>query len=820
MARMSIVDLLERGAAVVVVGAVGLSCLLIGGVHASSHALLLSLVAVAALCDIAARVRRGRPLSVPVLALPVLVGILLTTVQLLPLPRDLRRLLSPDSVDRLDRLQPLLDTDVAATLRPVLAFDPPEAALALVRLLFALFVVVVVADRARHRDGRARLWRGVLAIAFLFGFIAVFSSAVGTSRVFDIVGIPVNPNHRARVLGALGLLCLGRALTLRPRVEAAWFAVGGTLCTLLVPVTGSRGGVVALVAGALALGFATRRHDDGDTKSRSLRGSLVAGGVALVALAGGAWVVAGEDRLVGMAEETLAHPERLKLFLWEPSLRVGVSQPVLGVGNNGFGVGFPAVLGPGELDATLTYTHAENIILQTLADHGLVGGFLVLFAVLVVTVTVVRRGTTPAELAAAPALVFLLLGDLVDFVLELPVGIGLCAVALGLLAGRLSAAQSPLFSLRPMAAVGALVGIVAVGGFAAFVGVAGWRAELDDALRNTPVAGRPAALQRALALHPSDATYATLLAVEARRRRQPAEALRWANRALVVWPAFREAHLEAARALAVSGRLPQAMLEYREAARALLDSAWLREVASRTPDVLERRRALPQPETAAAVAALCELLVREKRPDEARVCFDDVVQRADATAAQRRRALGLAFDAGDIGAATALLAQLVPAGVLPDGEDARLGARLRAAVDGDDAALELSSRWLAKARDPLPLLEWRLATLRAHDRSDEAATTLERMLPLVRSLKQRQGLELSLVEVLWKRGDWARALQQIEQTLARAPRDPALLAQKALLEIELGRDRAARTTLDRLRAAAPADKRIAEIERRLQATAR
>jgi O-antigen ligase/tetratricopeptide (TPR) repeat protein len=823
VSRFSIVDLLERTAAVVVVVAVGLSCLLIGGVHATSHALLLGLAVVAAVVDVAARVRRRHPLAVPVTVLPFVVGAALTTLALSPLPHGLRALISPDSVDRLDRLAPLLSPDAAALLRPVLAFDPPEAALALVRLLFALVVVVVVADRARHRDGRARLWRGVLVIAFIVGFAVVFAYATGVARLGDVFGIPVNVNHRARVLGVLGLLCLGRALTLRPRVEAAWFAVGGSLCTLLVPVTASRGGVVALVVGAVALGVVVQRRDAEKTAPRSLRTLLVAAvvpvAVPVLAVVVGALVVAGEDRVWGMAEETLARPDRIKTFLWEPALRVATEHPVTGVGNNGFGVAFPGVLGPGELDATLTYTHAENLVLQTLADHGLVGGFCVLFAVLVVVVAVLRHLKSPAELAAVPALVFVVTGDVFDFVLELPVGIGLTAVALGFVGGRLTGHRPPLVSLRPALAGGALVVLATVGAGAAWVGIGGWRADIDDALRMTPIAARPAALQRALALHPSDATYATQLAIEARRRRQPGEALRFANRALVVWPSFRDAHLEAARALAVGGRLPQAMLEYREAARATLDRALVREITQRTTDVEQRRRALPQPETAPALAALCEVLVGEKRLAEARACFDDVVAKPDVAVAQLRRAFVLAFDAGDLDASRALLVRLVPDGAVPDGEDARLGARLRAAVDGDDAALQASAAWVGAARDPLPLLEWRLATQRALGRLEDATTTVERMLANARSLRQRQSLEMTLVELWVKRGEWARALRQLEQTLARNPRDAAVLAQKALVEVELDRDGDARATLERLRAVAPGDKRILTIEQRLQTSA-
>jgi O-antigen ligase/tetratricopeptide (TPR) repeat protein len=813
VARISTADVMERGAAVVAVAVVGVACLLLAGIHAPVHAGLFVVAVVAAVVDIGARLVRGRRLHLPLLALPLVVGVALTVVSLVPLPHAVRALLSPEGTDRLDRLLPLLDVDAAALVRPVLAFDPPESALALVRLLWALLVVVVVADRARHRDGRALVWRTVLVVAFVVGFATVFAFAVGGARVADVIGLPVNDNHRARVLGALGLLCLGRAFTLRPRVEAAWFAVAGTLCTLLVMMTGSRGGFLALAFGVIALAVVVQR---GTEAGRSLRGALLAAGGAVVALVAGAVVMAGETRLVGMAEETLENPQRIKTFLWEPSLRVAVEEPIVGVGNNGFGVAFPAVLGPGELDATLTYTHAENIVLQTLADHGLVGGGLVLLSVLVVAVIALRTLRKPAERATLPALVFLLVGDAVDFALETPAGLGLAAVAVGITAGRLAGASSAKASWSPRGSALALVVVVVVGCFAAVVAVRDWRPTIDDALATTPIAGRPAALQRALARHPSDATYATLLAIEARRRRQPAEALRWSNRALVVWPAFREAHLEAARALAVAGRLEQAMGEYREAARVLLDRALLDEIAKRSPDLATRRLALPEPLAAARLALLCEGLRREKRIAEARGCFAEVVALPDAGPREFRSAITLALEAQETTTATAVLARLVPSDRRPDGEDARLAARVVAGAEGEARALAVSTTWLPTAREPAPLLQWRLAAQQKAGLLDDAVATLEALLPLARGLRERQNVELQLVEVWLRQGAYARALTQLERTVARAPRDPALLAQKALVEVELGRIDDARATLDRLRLVAPGDRRVGAVEQRLQ----
>jgi tetratricopeptide (TPR) repeat protein len=216
---------------------------------------------------------------------------------------------------------------------------------------------------------------------------------------------------------------------------------------------------------------------------------------------------------------------------------------------------------------------------------------------------------------------------------------------------------------------------------------------------------------------------------------------------------------------------------------------------------------------------VCDVVLAEKRRTEGRACYAAVVELADATPAHLRRALTLALDDEDATTATTLLTRLVPAGSAPDGDDAALAARTRAMVDGDVAALDATTPWLATARAPQPLLEWRLKTQRAVGRLDDAVATLERLLPLSRGGAQRQRQEMQLVDLLVKQGAEARALAQLERTLSRSPRDAAVLAQKALVEVALDRIDDATATLARLRAVAPGDARIDTIAKRLQRSA-
>ncbi|MDP2340173.1 MAG: O-antigen ligase family protein [Deltaproteobacteria bacterium] len=802
-----------QGSVVVVVAVVGLACVLLAGIQAAVHVALFAGAVLALVLLAVDRVRRRRPVRVSVLALPLVVGALLTTFSLLPLPHGLRAFLSAESTDRIDRLALLLAPENAARILPVLAFDPPEAALALLRLLFGVVVVVVCAHQSRERRERSLVNRSILVVAFVVGGAVLFASAVGIPRFFEIVGVPVNPNHRARVCGALALLCLGRALTLRPRVEASWFAVGGVLCALLVFVTMSKGGIAAFAVGVVTLVAVVVR---GSEQSRLAR--------LMTPVAGAAVVVAGlfflgERGVSALAMETLEHPERLKTFLWEPASRLPAGELLVGVGNNGFGVAFPSVLAPGELDATLTYSHAENTVLQTLADHGVVGGGLLLLIVFGLGVVVVRTLKTPGELAALPAVVFLLVGDVFDFVLETPAGIGLMAIALGLLAGRLAAHRSAFVSVTRRPIVAVVVVVVALwGALAAPTAVRGWRYTLDDDLVDVPLAERAAFLERALAAHPSDATYATLLALEARRRRDPQAALRFSNRAMVLWPAFYTAHLEAARALFVMQRPRQAMLEYREVWRVTGSRGVVAEIVQRTPDAALRRLALPQPERAVDVDVLCDALVREKRSIEARACADDAAALPDASDVHRRRAIELALAAGDLVDASEGIARLKAP---HDGDEAVLAARVQAAIEGTPAALTTSSTWIAGAKNARPLLEWRLREQRSAGLYDDAEATIGLLRPLSRTPAQATGYDLALVDVRQKRGDPVGALAALRNALSARPRELALLLAKVKLETASGDLVGASATVRQMRSiAAVDDKQVLAAEALLQAIER
>lgn len=252
------------------------------------------------------------------------------------------------------------------------------------------------------------------------------------------------------------------------------------------------------------------------------------------------------------------------------------------------------------------------------------------------------------------------------------------------------------------------------------------------------------------------------------------------------------------------------MLEYREVWRVTGSRGVVAEVVQRTPDAELRRLALPQPERAADVDVLCDVLVREKRSIEARACADDTAALPDATDAHRRRSIELALAAGDLVDASAGIAELKAP---HDGDEAVLAARVQAAVEGTSAALTTSSTWIAGAKNAKPLLEWRLREQRSAGLYDDAEATLAVLRPTARSAAQASDYDLALIDVRQKRGDTLGALQALERALATRPRDPGLLLARLQLELSAGQLGDALATLRRMKLVAPDDRRTAQAEK-------
>jgi O-antigen ligase len=182
--------------------------------------------------------------------------------------------------------------------------------------------------------------------------------------------------------------------TLRDRVHD-WSA-GESSAANLVPflilvmggaalVSGSRGGMLALLAALLAMVVGSVAG------GRSWVGRAVRVGLATVLIVlAGAWI--GGDVLYGTVErlaDELGRPtESPRLWIWGNALTLWLGAPVLGTGLGTFGVVFPRVR---TIEAPVVFTHAESDWVQLLTDTGVLGLALALATVVSVGLVLGQR---------------------------------------------------------------------------------------------------------------------------------------------------------------------------------------------------------------------------------------------------------------------------------------------------------------------------------------------------------------------------------------------------------------------------------------------
>jgi O-antigen ligase len=150
-------------------------------------------------------------------------------------------------------------------------------------------------------------------------------------------------------------------------------------------VSGSRGGMLALLAALLAMVVGSVAG------GRSWVGRTVRVGLAAVLIVlAGAWI--GGDVLYGTVErlaDELGRPtESPRLLIWGNALTLWLGAPVLGTGLGTFGVVFPRVR---TIEAPVVYTHAESDWVQLLTDTGVLGLALALATVVSVALVLGQR---------------------------------------------------------------------------------------------------------------------------------------------------------------------------------------------------------------------------------------------------------------------------------------------------------------------------------------------------------------------------------------------------------------------------------------------
>ena len=313
-------------------------------------------------------------------------------------------------------------------MQRTISLDPFATKMTAIHILFLSFYF---AAALTWIDSESRIQRtATLFIAFgaFYSFFAIIQSILSPDRIYGIYepgsstpyGSFVNRHNFAAIIEMTTALALGRIFTGnvdKDKQLIYWLAVGLMATSLLL--SGSRGGLVSLLAGTVFLVMLTIRGREGSAKWVS---PVLAAAILAIALAGAA-LVGGETsltRLADAASSTEASYSRSQI--WAVTLKVIANDFPLGAGLGAFPRAYAQLDTSG---GSQSVEQAHNDYLQILADAGIVGGilggiFLYLFFREGLSVVRVSNPTlTAVAVGAFTGCFMILVHSLFDFVLHI-----------------------------------------------------------------------------------------------------------------------------------------------------------------------------------------------------------------------------------------------------------------------------------------------------------------------------------------------------------------------------------------------------------------
>ena len=531
--------------------------------------------------------------------------------------------------------------------------------------------VYIMAMRMRERRGSA--WLALL----LFGSATLVTLITLTHGVgeFDLlygvyqpnfavgrwsVGPLLNSNNLAGY-AILGLFSgAGLFLSDRSPLPRLPLAVGLSVISAALCLSGSRAGVASvLLAGTLTVAWLIR--------GQRVRPSFRALALGLAPLVIGI-VIAVALGTASDAGELTSLDARRKMSVWLWSLPMIREHALFGVGRGAFETAFPPYRQALDYDWSIVFTHAENFVVQWVAEWGAPVG---LFAVIAIVGYVSRewygnRGDR-LRFTVLTGLIALLVQNLADLGLEVP-ALAIAAVV-ALAAGerrqaraanepakrQARAANEPARRVGVLALAGSAAAVVLVAAFAwSLMPVELERREMSEAYQQLSVKDAPerarflGQLREAALRHPGE-SYFPLLGALVAARTANGKPLPWIARALELEPMNGRVHLALAELLHAHGATAQAMLHLRLAAQ--YDRTLAGPVSTRAPLWAPTVEMLLQaiPDGPHGEALLLDACAREQRPELKIECFRRAASK-DPRSPRARQALAesllLAMQAG------------------------------------------------------------------------------------------------------------------------------------------------------------------------------
>ncbi len=255
-------------------------------------------------------------------------------------------------------------------------FATQTAALHIFALSVFLGLALVYVDTAARLRVLARL---IIVFGFLYAFFAILQSVLSPDKIYGIYkpqtatpfGSFVNRHNFAAIMEMA--ICIPLGLVFSGAIERDKRLLYGVAIALMAAsllLSGSRGGLVALIAGIIFLVIVTSRARG--TRSLLLKGAL---SIALiVAGIGGAVFVGGETSLTRFSEAAVAEDiTSNRSQIWSVTLKVIAANMPLGAGIGAFVTAYPEHDNASGLERV---DQAHNDYLQVLADAGVPGALI------------------------------------------------------------------------------------------------------------------------------------------------------------------------------------------------------------------------------------------------------------------------------------------------------------------------------------------------------------------------------------------------------------------------------------------------------------
>ncbi len=784
--------------------------LLVGAVHPGTI-LGMSVVGLVGLVGMARHARATkRRLELHWFAALTLALVLVTGLQLVPLPMWLLGLLAGTTRDMYDFVFKGLPH--RAGWAPV-SVHPSAKALELGKLAGLALGVLAAANTHRKASSRQALAFQVTLVGGVVAILALVGLAVESGSFFGLYepetpwdhhvahGPFVNPNHLAGFLGMTALVAFGAAATrYQPRGRGAFALVLGGLCVAGVVLSGSRGGVAALAVALPVFLWLMRRV----ARDRS---PLLKSGLVILAVVG---VVVMASR--GHMWQTQRLTDDQKIQAWGAVLTQILDNPLVGTGRGAFPWAHTRYK---TLPVNLRFTHAENEVLQAMADWGVPIGVGVTIGALALMWTLLRRKDMDTVDAGVTAgLLFLGLHNLVDFNLEI-LGVAMPAAVLlgsqlGRLGGRGSGRSDSLSGwlgrtgerLRATTVLPILMGVgVVVGALLHHLWDPG--GEISSIRSLAPSVGPDRveeAMADALELAPAEYLVPMLgakvaLPLTLAEGFEPARVMSWVNKAAYLDPTAPGVHILAARLLMSTGHRGQGVLEYRLAITyGANPSPIYRELMRFGPSRDEILSAIPEGDRQ-AMRVMAGVLEAASRWEEADAVYGRLMDAGGFSWAPALRRARISLEHGTTEQALERCRHVVERA--PNrAEGHRLYGEALAKAGRDGAAME---QWFEATRlDPTDDRSWArlFKELARRGRWTELARELVRFRPHSRNSPRARALYLTWMgEVAAKEGMLAKAAGYYKEACDVFPKSASLPEKLARLRKRLGDVAGAREAL-------------------------